>query len=125
MVTDQEVQGYAGTALPAGEPVTLVIDEERFFGASRRRQPIVSRAWRSNLNEAPTGSRNLSRWKISSDSEIICKRIRSYARRRRTERRCGHSDSGGWGHLRCDALLTISILRQSRRFYDCWPLKGA
>ena len=32
MVTDQEVQGYAGTALPAGEPVTLVIDEERFFG---------------------------------------------------------------------------------------------
>ena len=20
---------------------------------------------------------------------------------------------------------TISILRQSRRFYDCWPLKGA
>ena len=23
------------------------------------------------------------------------------------------------------ALVTISILRQSRRFYDCWPLKGA
>jgi hypothetical protein len=32
MVTDQEAQEYAGTALPAGEPVTLVIDEERFFG---------------------------------------------------------------------------------------------
>jgi hypothetical protein len=32
MVTDQEAQGYASTALPAGEPVTLVIDEERFFG---------------------------------------------------------------------------------------------
>jgi len=32
MVTDQEAQGYAGTSLPAGEPVTLVIDEERFFG---------------------------------------------------------------------------------------------
>ena len=32
MVTDQQAQGYASTALPAGEPVTLVIDEERFFG---------------------------------------------------------------------------------------------
>ena len=32
MVTDQEAQRYASTALPAGEPVTLVIDEERFFG---------------------------------------------------------------------------------------------
>ena len=32
MVTDQEAQRYASTSLPAGEPVTLVIDEERFFG---------------------------------------------------------------------------------------------
>jgi hypothetical protein len=32
MVTDQEALGYAGTLLPEGEPVTLVIDEERFFG---------------------------------------------------------------------------------------------
>src|SRR5262245_45825506 len=32
MVTDQEAQAYASTALSAGEPVTLVIDEERFFG---------------------------------------------------------------------------------------------
>ena len=100
MVIDQEAQGYAGTSLPAGEPVTLVIDEERFLGGSRRRQPTVSRAWRSNLNEGPTGSRNLFRWKISSGLEIMCKRIRSYARRRRTERRCGTSDRGAWGHLR-------------------------
>ena len=32
MVTDQEAQRDAGTLLPAGEPVTLIIDEERFFG---------------------------------------------------------------------------------------------
>ena len=32
MVTDQEAQRNGSTALPAGEPVTLIIDEERFFG---------------------------------------------------------------------------------------------
>jgi hypothetical protein len=32
MVADQEAAVYASTSLPAGEPVTLVIDEERFFG---------------------------------------------------------------------------------------------
>jgi hypothetical protein len=32
MVVDQEATIYAGASLPVGEPVTLVIDEERFFG---------------------------------------------------------------------------------------------
>jgi hypothetical protein len=32
MVVDQEAALYAGASLPVGEPVTLVIDEERFFG---------------------------------------------------------------------------------------------
>src|SRR4029453_18187220 len=32
MVADQEAAVYAGASLPVGEPVTLVIDEERFFG---------------------------------------------------------------------------------------------
>jgi hypothetical protein len=31
-----------------------------------------------NLNEAPTGSRNAFRWKISRGSEIIYNRIRNY-----------------------------------------------
>ena len=32
MVADQEARAYAGASLPVGELVTLVIDEERFFG---------------------------------------------------------------------------------------------
>ena len=32
MVADQEAQAYAGVPLPVGELVTLVIEEERFFG---------------------------------------------------------------------------------------------
>jgi hypothetical protein len=33
MVTPQdEARAYAGVSLPVGEPVTLVIDDERFFG---------------------------------------------------------------------------------------------
>ena len=44
MVTDQEAQGYAGTWLPAGEPVTLVIDEERFFGWVASASPAHSLA---------------------------------------------------------------------------------
>lgn len=33
MVTPQdETRAYAGVSLPVGEPVTLVIDDERFFG---------------------------------------------------------------------------------------------
>jgi len=44
MVTDQEAQGYAGTLLPAGEPVTLVIDEERFFGWVASASPAHSLA---------------------------------------------------------------------------------
>jgi hypothetical protein len=44
MVTDQEAQGYASTWLPAGEPVTLVIDEERFFGWVASASPAHSRA---------------------------------------------------------------------------------
>ena len=44
MVTDQEAQGYAGTLLPAGEPVTLVIDDERFFGWVASTSPAHSLA---------------------------------------------------------------------------------
>ena len=32
MVVDQEAAVYAGASLPVGEPVTLVIEDERFFG---------------------------------------------------------------------------------------------
>ena len=32
MVADQEAQAYAGVPLPVGELVTLVIEDERFFG---------------------------------------------------------------------------------------------
>src|SRR4029453_6096755 len=32
MVADQEAAVFAGASLPVGEPVTLVIDDERFFG---------------------------------------------------------------------------------------------
>ena len=44
MVTDQEAQGDALTLLPAGEPVTLVIDEERFFGWVASASPAHSLA---------------------------------------------------------------------------------
>jgi hypothetical protein len=80
------------------------------LGGSRlHRQPTVSRAWLLSLNEAPTGSRNAFRWKISRGSEIIYKRIRNYARQRSKERRCGTGDRGGaackpacmWGSAHC------------------------
>ena len=32
MVADQEAPAYAGVSLPVGELVTLVIEDERFFG---------------------------------------------------------------------------------------------
>jgi hypothetical protein len=44
MVADQEVAVYAGVSLPAGEPVTLVIDEERFFGWVASASPAHSLA---------------------------------------------------------------------------------
>ena len=44
MMTDQEAQVYAGTSLPAGEPVTLVIDDERFFGWVASASPAHSLA---------------------------------------------------------------------------------
>ena len=80
------------------------------LGGSRLdRQPTVSRAWLLSLNEAPTGSRNAFRSKISSGSEIIYTRIRNYARQRSKERRCGTVDRGGaaciqarmWGSAPC------------------------
>jgi hypothetical protein len=71
------------------------------LGGSRLRlPPRVSRAWLSSLNEGPNGSRNAFRWKISSGSAIIYKRIRNYARPRSQERRCGKSDRGGRGNGR-------------------------
>ena len=32
MVAEQEARAFSGAFLPVGEPVTLVIEEERFFG---------------------------------------------------------------------------------------------
>ena len=32
MLAAQEARAFAGAGLPVGEPVTLVIDDERFFG---------------------------------------------------------------------------------------------
>src|SRR4029453_14839445 len=78
-------------------------------GSRRRRQPTVSRAWLSSLNEVPKGSRNSSRWRISRGSEIIYRRIRNYARRRRKERRCGKADQGGWVHLRDVSTHVVSL----------------
>jgi hypothetical protein len=39
----------------------------------------------------------------------------------RKEGRLSYAGKEGW----LLGLEVISILRQSRRFYDCWPLKGA
>ena len=44
MVVDQEATAYAGASLPVGEPVTLVIDEERFFGWVASASPAHSLA---------------------------------------------------------------------------------
>jgi hypothetical protein len=44
MVADQEAAVYAGAFLPVGEPVTLVIDEERFFGWVASASPAHSLA---------------------------------------------------------------------------------
>jgi len=32
MLAEQEARAFSGESLPEGEPVTLVIEEERFFG---------------------------------------------------------------------------------------------
>ena len=32
MLAEQEARAFSGASLPVGEPVTLVIEEERFFG---------------------------------------------------------------------------------------------
>jgi hypothetical protein len=44
MVVDQEAQAYAGASLPVGELVTLVIEEERFFGWVASASPAHSLA---------------------------------------------------------------------------------
>ena len=44
MAAAQEVAAYAGASLPVGEPVTLVIDEERFFGWVASASPAHSLA---------------------------------------------------------------------------------
>jgi len=44
MVADQEAGAYAGASLPVGELVTLVIDEERFFGWVASASPAHSLA---------------------------------------------------------------------------------
>jgi hypothetical protein len=44
MMAAQESQALAGASLPVGEPVTLVIEEERFFGWVASASPAHSRA---------------------------------------------------------------------------------
>ena len=44
MVADQEAQAYAGVSLPVGELVTLVIEDERFFGWVASASPAHSLA---------------------------------------------------------------------------------
>jgi len=44
MVADQEAGAYAGASLPVGELVTLVIDDERFFGWVASASPAHSLA---------------------------------------------------------------------------------
>jgi hypothetical protein len=44
MVTAQESQALSGASLPVGEPVTLVIEDERFFGWVASASPAHSRA---------------------------------------------------------------------------------
>jgi len=90
MVADQEAGAYAGASLPVGELVTLVIDEERFFGWVASASPAHSLA--CVAIEFKRGSHRVQELipvKISSGSEIIYRRIRNYARRRSKARRCG------------------------------------
>jgi hypothetical protein len=44
MVTAQEARAVSGVSLPVGEPVTLVIEEERFFGWVASASPAHSLA---------------------------------------------------------------------------------
>src|SRR5438128_5325473 len=44
MLAAQEARACAGAGLPAGEPVTLVIDDERFFGWVASASPAHSLA---------------------------------------------------------------------------------
>jgi len=44
MMADQEAEAYAGASLPVGELVTLVIEEERFFGWVASASPAHSLA---------------------------------------------------------------------------------
>jgi len=44
MLAEQEARACAGACLPVGEPVTLVIEEERFFGWVASASPAHSLA---------------------------------------------------------------------------------
>ena len=44
MLTEQEAQAFSGESWPVGEPVTLVIEEERFFGWVASASPAHSLA---------------------------------------------------------------------------------
>ena len=44
MLAEQEARAFSGASLPVGEPVTLVIEEERFFGWVASASPTHSLA---------------------------------------------------------------------------------
>jgi len=44
MLAEQEARAFFGVSLPVGEPVTLVIEEERFFGWVASASPAHSLA---------------------------------------------------------------------------------
>jgi hypothetical protein len=44
MLAEQEARAFSGESLPVGEPVTLVIEEERFFGWVASASPAHSLA---------------------------------------------------------------------------------
>jgi len=44
MLAEQEARAFSGASLPVGEPVTLVIEEERFFGWVASASPAHSLA---------------------------------------------------------------------------------
>ena len=84
MLAEQVSRSCSRESLHVGEPVTLVIEEERFFGWVASESQAHSIACVAiEFTRGDKRVQNASRLKISRGSEIIYKNIRNYARRRR------------------------------------------